>query len=923
MKYILSLILSGFLSIGIFAQITGQFSGTLVDADTSKPITDATISVQNTDIIGKSSSDGTFLIENMPAGNHILVFEKTGYETHYQAVKSEGLQDLGIISMYKDISQIMDNSIITLSEDDLSDDEAGGADNVAGILQSSKDTYQRAVSFNWGQVWFKERGYDSGYGQVQFNGMPMNKISNNRPQWSDWGGLNDVLRNQEFTSGLAPSESSFGNILGSTNFITRASKYREGGKISYALTSSNYNGRVMASYNTGLMENGWALTVLGSRRYAQEAYMEGTSYNAWGGFLAVEKMLGENHSLNLTAFYTPNRRGKNSPNTQEVWDLGGTKYNAYWGWQGDKKRNSRMKEIKEPTLMLGHYFDNGNFSLNTNFLYQMGTIGNSRLGYLAKNPDPTYYQNLPSYDLRYEGSEDWEDAYTHANNFLTDAPESQVMWDALIDANRTVGPDAQYYLYEDVNDDVTMAVNSMFDTNINDNIKVNASVLYKKVQSENYAHMLDLLGAEYFTDVDRYANEANGENQNDLNNPNRQVVVGDKFNYDYMIDASVIDAFAQAQFSYEKVDFYLSGNFGQTSYQRDGLYKNGNYADNSYGKGEKLDFPTYGTKAGLTFKVTGRHLLNVNAGYMSKAPSLRNTYSNSRVNHDVVPGIVSEKIMSADASYFYRSPKLTARLSGFYTTFSDLNEVSFFYAQGVNIAGFDLPDEVTGDAFFMNTALTGMRKKNIGAELGVDAKINSTLSLQGAATIGQYTYDNNPDLYIGSDQFSSTLLGTAYIKNYKQSGTPQRGYSLGFNYRDPNYWWVSANANLLSNNYISISPILRTDNFYTDSFGNPVPFNDLSQEEVDGILAQEKLDDLFLVNLVGGKSWKIDDYYVGFFASINNLLGEEYKTGGFEQSRKANFEELAEDQARTTPTFGSKYWYGRGTSYYLNFYVRF
>jgi len=88
-------------------------------------------------------------------------------------------------------------------------------------------------------------------------------------------------------------------------------------------------------------------------------------------------------------------------------------------------------------------------------------------------------------------------------------------------------------------------------------------------------------------------------------------------------------------------------------------------------------------------------------------------------------------------------------------------------------------------------------------------------------------------------------------------------------------------------------------------------------------LAQEKFDDIFLVNLVGGKSWKIKDKYVGFFASVNNLLGEEFKTGGFEQSRKANYGELIEDQERETPTFGNKYWYGRSTSYYLNFYVRF
>ncbi len=926
MKKTLSIIFGLFIGITSYTQTLNVVNGKVLDADAAKPISGVHVFVQNTDISQKTELDGTFILQNVPNGAHIVVFKKIGYETQYFPISLDHKSiNIGDVMLYIDISQTIDNSIITLSSDDLSDEGAGGADNVAGILQSSKDTYQRAVAFNFGQVWFKERGYDSSYGQVSFNGMPMNKISNNRPQWSDWGGLNDVLRNQMFTNGLAASETSFGNVLGTTNFNTKASDYRTGGKASYSFTNSNYDGRMMASYNTGMMENGWALTVLGSRRFAQEGYVEGTSYNAWGGFLAVEKKLNDNHSINLTAFYTPNRRGKNAPQTQEAFDLGGTKYNSYWGYQGEDKRNSRMKEIKEPTFMLSHYWNvNDKTTVNTNVLYQMGTIGNSRLGYTASNPDPTYYQKLPSYSLRYPGSENYEAALIQTQTFLNDEPASQILWDDLYDANLTAeGDDAVYYLYEDVSEDVTIAANSVISTQINENIILNGSVLYKKTASENYARMMDLLGASYFTDLDRYASSVDGENQNDLNNPDHQVQVDERFNYNYLIDATQIDAFAQGQFSYDKVDFYLAGNYGQTSYQRDGLFRNGNYADNSYGKGEKQNFPTFGAKAGLTYKVSGRHLINFNGGYMTKAPSLRNTFSNSRVNQDVVPNSVTEKIISVDASYIYRAPGIKARLTGYYTTFKDLNEVSFFFAQGISIAGFDFPSEVSGDAFFLNTALTGVEKKNMGGEFGIDIQITPTVSLQGAAAFGQFTYDNNPELYIGSDQFSSTHLGTAYLKNYKQSGTPQRGYSAGFSYRDPKYWWVSANANLLSNNYISISPILRTDNFYTDPFGNPIPFNNITQDEVDTILAQEKFDDIFLVNLVGGKSWKVKDKYFGFFASINNLLGEEFKTGGFEQSRKANFEELAEDQARETPTFGNKYWYGRGTSYYLNFYVRF
>ena len=55
-----------------------------------------------------------------------------------------------------------------------------------------------------------------------------------------------------------------------------------------------------------------------------------------------------------------------------------------------------------------------------------------------------------------------------------------------------------------------------------------------------------------------------------------------------------------------------------------------------------------------------------------------------------------------------------------------------------------------------------------------------------------------------------------------------------------------------------------------------------------------------------------------FFASVNNLLDEVFKTGGFEQGRNANYRELRNDKALDTPVFGSKYWYGRGATYFLN-----
>lgn len=117
----------------------------------------------------------------------------------------------------------------------------------------------------------------------------MNKLYSGRPQWSNWGGLNDMQRNQIFTMGTAASDYNFGGLAGTTNIIMRASKYRSGGRVSYASSNRTYKGRMIGSYNSGLDENGWAYSVSLARRYGNQGYMDGSLYDANSIFISVEK----------------------------------------------------------------------------------------------------------------------------------------------------------------------------------------------------------------------------------------------------------------------------------------------------------------------------------------------------------------------------------------------------------------------------------------------------------------------------------------------------------------------------------------------------------------------------------------------------------------------------------------------------------
>ena len=918
-----------------FGQSTTGVSGKVVNSKTQKPIQSVVVSFQNTNFTHFTDAQGKFYFDKMVAGSQLLLLKSNGFKEQLlkiEVVEGKNL-DLGIVALEEDITQEQQISLITITESDLGDDNSG-SESTAGLLQATRDVFQQAAAFNWGQARFRIRGLDNENATTMINGVVMNKIYDGRPQWSNWGGLNDATRNQEFTMGSAPSDYTFGGILGTQEINTRASIYRPGTRISVSGTNTNYNWRTMATHASGMNADGWAFVISGARRWAKEGYFEGSDYGANSLFASVEKKINDKHSLNFTSIYAENNRGKSSPNSNEVTELAGVKYNSYWGWQDGKKRNSRDKDVEEPILMLNHFWKvSDKTNLNTSITHQLGKIGNSRLDYQsADNPDPTYYRNLPSFytsAFNPDDYTDWQgnDPLNIANAAAAKAKflaNRQINWLEMYQANTTHDGHSAYILYEDRTDDKVWTANSVLDSQLADNIVLNAGATFRKLKSHNFANLLDLLGGQYYSDIDNF--QAGSEQESDLNNPGRKIVVGEKFGYNYNLLANTVDAFTQFKFTYNKVDFYLAQTFNRTQYQREGLYKNGLYPTNSYGKGSKYIFENFGFKGGLTYKISGKQYLTFNAAYLTKAPTLRNVFPNARLNNNSIENLTGEKVTSADASYIIRAPKFKSRITAYYANIKNATETSFFFGEGI----FEDDNGDGGDAFVAET-VTNIEKQNIGLELGMEYQITSTIKLTATGAYGEYTYNNNPNVSLNNDNLASPTntnpvadFGTAKLKGYRLSGGPQTAVSFGVEYRDPKFWWVGANVNYLANNYLDVSSLLRTDNFFnnpTDPFG--LTFPEATSERASELLKQEKFDAFTLVNLVGGKSWKIGDQTFGFFASINNIFDVTYKTGGFEQTRNANFREVNQDVSSGTPAFAPKYFYGYGRTYFLNFYVNF
>jgi len=897
-----------------FSQTMTTISGTVLNEKTGLPVPSVSIGIEGTSEPLSPDTSGSFTIQTPIQGEYILLFKAPDFlAKRFSLLLTGEAINLGTIALEPDITVEQTDNLITLTENDLSDDE-GTLSSSVGLLQATRDIFLTRAAFDFGQAFFRVRGYDSREGQVLINGITMNTFFDGRPQWNNWGGLNDVIRNQEFTNGLEASSYTFGGILGNTNINMRPSGLRPGVRLSSSYSNRTYSGRLMATYTSGLKKNGLAYTFSVSRRWAEEGFIDGTLYDAYSLFGALEYQFNEKNALVATAIAAKNRRGRSSAITEEVVELVGNTYNPYWGEQNGSIRNARERHIFEPIFLLNHFYKSSNFQLTTGIAYQTGTHARSRLGYFnAPSPDPTYYRYLPSFYINNRIGADFTNAALAREGFLNNP---QINWSQLYSAN--TNPErlgkASYLLQDDTVDDTQISFASTASMALGNSVHLDFGVSMRSLKSNNYAEIVDLLGAEFHEDIDPFS-----DTQNDINGA-LEKLDGDIFNYHYDLDISTWNAFAQMKLSRGAWQGMLSGAISNTNYQRKGLFQNERFLDNSLGSSQQLQFSGFGLKSALSYQFTGRHWLQAHAALIQRPPTLQNTFVNPRENNEVVPNLQLETLTTADVNYFIRLPDLTGRLSGFYTRFQNTTDINFFFVDaGV---GSDFVQEV----------ITDLDKLHMGIELGLQYQASPQVKVSLAANFGKYVFASNPEVAINFDTAGAEEdlinpdgninLGTAKIKDFRLAQGPQTAVAFGVEYRDPKYWWVGATANYLADNYANISTITRTPSFLLNP-DTGEPFPDATPENVDRLLRQRSLDDFYLLNLVGGKSWLFDGTYVSFFISINNVFDEVFRTGGFEQSRNGNFGQLQQDNLRNDPSFAPRYWYGFGRTFFLNLAVSF
>lgn len=903
-----------------------RVTGIVKIAGSETPLQGAKITLLKQNISSQTNQNGEFTLSYIEAGDEEISISRNGYFTQIKliAIQANKTNDLGTFSLVVDTqSEEKQETMMQISESMLDDDDSGSPQSGYVSLGSKSDVYISQTSYSFSPMRFRTRGYDNKYESTYINGVHFKDAERGGFNYSSLGGLNNAFRNKDITYGYSPNSFAFGNLGNNINISTQASTFATGSNANIALSNRAYKIRGQFTHATGLMQNGWAFAVSGVVRWSTDegilkSNVDGNFYNSAGLFLSAEKKIGENHSLSLVAFGAPTRRAGQSAVTQETHDLvgGSVYYNPNWGYQDGKIRNSRIVEAFDPTTILSHDWKiSPTQRLRTGLGFHYSWYSNSAFSYDGLNPGADYYRNMPSFLTDDESAKE-----RLTNIWKNDEYTRQIKWDEIYRANKLnndILPNGQarYVLERRHNDLMETILNSLYTNQLAKNLKLVAGIEARVSKGMHYVTIDDLLSANQFIDKDTYAERdlTGGTLQdvdpkiieNNLNDPNKMKHEGDIIRYNYDMDVTTANAFAQAEWSVSRFNLYAGVKATYTQFYRFGHMENGRawylrevrgQDVNSYGQSKTWFFTDPSLKAGFTFNIDNRSYILANVLAETRAPLVQDAYVSERIKDVLVPNLTSEKNLSADLTYSFNYRAVRGRITGFRTQVSDAVKKYGYY-----------DDEYRT---FINHLLSGLNKVYQGIEVGLSVPLTPMFTISAAGTYADYSYTSNA---VGVKSYENGAVDdiqeVVLTKGLKINNGPQMAANATLDFFH-NYWFADLTLNYYANNYLDFAPNRFTESNQQSLKAYPDLYEKLGK--------QEKLAGGFVLDASVGKRFQLKNRnYLNLNLSLSNILNNtDLVTGGYQQAR------IPMSSGAINPKgsdwYLNKYYYAWGFNFFLH-----
>lgn len=808
----------------LMAQVTVK--GTLLEKGSNDPLMGITV------MFGKTGTttnvDGKFTLK--VAKDATLTIRAVGFDTKTIKVGKAAEQDLGIIYLSPSAVGLQEVSVIAsvVPKDRITpvplsnvsiDKIETAAPNIEfpELLKSTPSVYVTKGGGGFGDSRINLRGFDSNNIGVLINGIPINDMESGKVYWSNWAGLSDVSSFIQVQRGLGASKLGLSSVGGTINMVTKSTDAKKGGSFYSGIGNDGYN-KFTFNVSTGLMDNGWALTVAGARN-GGNGYVNATSFLGWSYFINVSKVLNDAHRLSFTAFGAPqwhNQRGLMSRIEDIKNDPDRGRRNIGYGYINGKETTLAYNFYHKPQMSLNHYWDiNEKSQLYTSVYASVARGGGRRI--VGEKRNWMYFDrntNLPTAETRL------------TNDGLID-------YASIIADNRASNTGAKVIFANAINSHNWYGVLSTYNNKLSDRVKLTAGYDARFYQGIHRNVISDLLGADYYIEPQDPSKKLM------YHAPYQALKVGDHVEYDNIGEVLWNGLFAQTEFTGERFNGFVSATLSHQGYR----YRNlGGTAEPEAlrEKGESINskwasYLPWSIKSGLSYKVNENNNLFVNAGYFTRAPYFRSVFF--KYNSEINTGAKYEKVLTGEIGYGFRNENLKIDFNAYYTKWLD---------KGITRTLSN--NEVAN--------ITGLNARHMGIELEATYNPFKTLELRGMLSLGDWIWSDDVDASIFDSSQTKIADIKAFIKGVHVGNSAQFTASLGANWEVFEGFKLNLNTNYFGKNYADFDPVNRT-------------------KESDKVDAWQ-LPNYMLVDLGASYKFKVGSLGATLYMNVDNLFDTEY-----------------------------------------------
>lgn len=784
--------------------------GTVVD-DQGEPLIGATVSVPGTKVATATDTDGNFTITVPDRASQISI-DYIGYK----AASVPVAKNVGTVALASE-SQLLKDVVVTqsiartrqtpvaISQIDAATIEVKlGNQEFPEVLKTTPGVWATKDGGGYGDAKINMRGFKTENIAALINGIPVNDMEWGGLYWSNWAGLSDVTASMQTQRGLGAAIVSVPSVGGTINITTKTLDVKRGGNVFYGMGNDGLN-QIGFSVSTGLMKNGWAITLLGSRKWG-DGYIQGTNFNAYTYFLNISKRINDHHQISLTAFGSPQTHYKRSSQdglSIEGWQgvknyMDGEsmyKYNPTFGYGLDGQVRSSNKNVyHKPQISLNHIWQINHRSSLSSALYVSLASGYGSSG-----------QGRGTYNGQSLSNTSWYGATNGVLNTLFRRADGTFDYGAIQEMNMASVTGSNMVMSKSVNSHNWFGLVSTYKNELIENkLNLLAGIDMRYYIGYHKNEITDLYDGEYFMD-DSSRKGVKPENNAAAADPNwkyQKLGVGDVVYRNFDGHTAQEGAYAQLEYSMfdKKMTAILAGSLSNTTYWRVDHF----YYDKQHEKSETVNFMAGTIKGGVNYNIDRHNNVYFNGGYITRAPFFSGgAFLQSATSNATNPNAVNEKVGSIELGYEYHSPKFTATLNAYYTKWMDKTTTR---------SG----EMDNGDRYYFN--MQGVDARHMGVEVNFVYKPFRWLDVNGMLSLGDWVWDSDATGYfynsygqplanIRDGAVASGILAADHAKailkqkDRKVGGSAQTTGYLGVNVRPLKGWRFGLDWTFNARNY--------------------------------------------------------------------------------------------------------------------------